>query len=44
MKKLLTNKEQAKKAALKDMKQEHIFPIVPKHRNFENGIITFMQI
>ena len=43
MKKNQNKKEQAKQAALRDMKKDHIYPIVPKYRNFDNGIITFMQ-
>ena len=43
MKKTQNKKEQSKQAALQDMKKDHIYPIVPKKRNFDNGIITFMQ-
>lgn len=42
MKKEANKKKQAKNTALQDMKKEHIYPIIPKKRNFENGIITFM--
>ena len=41
--KRLTNKEKARRIALKDMKKEDNCLIVPKKREFDNGIITFMQ-
>jgi len=43
MKKNKNKKETAKSLALKDMKKDHIFPIIPEKRNFENGVIIFMQ-